>query len=180
MPVVSAINFSGFSDDSVLPIKLESRFCRLKSFPAIAKPKTHINDNHYHHHTEKTHTISSLSSFKSNFKRKGCFLCSPKSASKEKSRESPILGDDLDWGIKNDEFLSDLRYFFFVKEQEKILQKAIKEQEKVSGEVQKTVKWANQFSRFPVLYSFWTNYTSAARLDFSTLNGQDFPDCTLR
>ncbi|GAY63809.1 hypothetical protein CUMW_228670 [Citrus unshiu] len=145
--VVSAINFSGFSDDSVLPIKLESQFCRLKSFPAIAKPKTHINDNHYHHHTKKTHTISSLSSFKSNFKR----------VSKEKSRESPILGDDLDWGIKNDEFLSDLRYFFFVKEQEKILQKAIKEQEKVSGEVQKTVKWANQFSRFPVLYSFWTN-----------------------
>ncbi|GAY38907.1 hypothetical protein CUMW_040330, partial [Citrus unshiu] len=54
--VVSAVNFSGFSDDSILPIKLESQFCRLKSFPATAKPKTHINDNH-HHHTEK-HTQS--------------------------------------------------------------------------------------------------------------------------
>ncbi|GAY41808.1 hypothetical protein CUMW_062280, partial [Citrus unshiu] len=39
-----------------VPIKLESQFCRLKFFPATAKSKTHINDNH-HRHTEK-HTQS--------------------------------------------------------------------------------------------------------------------------
>ena len=43
--------------------------------------------------------------------RKGCFLCSPKSASKKKSKKSLILGDDLDLLVKNDEFLSDLKFF---------------------------------------------------------------------
>ncbi|KDO63946.1 hypothetical protein CISIN_1g045418mg, partial [Citrus sinensis] len=67
--------------------------------------------------------------------------CSPKNASKKKSRESPILGDDLNWGIKNDEFLSDLSTFL-----EKILQKAMKEQEKVSPKAKKIVKWEKQVS----------------------------------
>ena len=43
--------------------------------------------------------------------RKGCFLCSPKSALKKKSKKSLILGDDLDLLVKNDEFLSDLKFF---------------------------------------------------------------------
>ncbi|KAJ4729116.1 Vitellogenin-2 protein [Melia azedarach] len=60
--------------------------------------------------------------------KKGCFWCSPKSSSKKKSRENPVFGNDLDWG-KNDELLSDLS-IFSVKEQEKILKKAMKEEEK--------------------------------------------------
>ncbi|KAH9791955.1 hypothetical protein KPL71_003939 [Citrus sinensis] len=86
--------------------------------------------------------MDSPSSFPS---RKGFIWCSPKNASKKKSRESPILSDDLDWGIKNDEFLSDLS-IFLVKEQEKILQKAMKEQEKVSRKAEKIVKWEKQVS----------------------------------
>ncbi|KAL9447758.1 hypothetical protein AB3S75_015267 [Citrus x aurantiifolia] len=242
---VSAINCSGFTDDSVLPTELESRFRKLKSFPATVKPKTHINDNHHHiekrtqslhHHSNPISkaellsdskqnpggkpglgTAKSISScdsspssaifseskqnsggeiyFKENSRhgsfsasasvpvvavssklklksksksfssplsspsswmdlpssppsppqRKGCFWCSPKSASKKKSRESPIFGDDLDWGNKNDEFLLDLNTFS-VKEQEKILKKAMKEQERVSREAEKIVKWAKQES----------------------------------
>lgn len=222
---VSAINCSGFTDDSVLPTELESRFRKLKSFPATAKPKTHINDNHRHieKRTQSLHhhpsnpiaksvsscdsssssaifseskqnpdgdidskensrhgsvsasasvpavAVSSKSKLKSKSKsfssplsspsswmdspssppsppqRKGCLWCSPKNASKKKSRESPILGDDLDWGVKNDGFLSDLNTFS-VKEQEKILKKAMKEQEKVSREAEKIVKWAKQAS----------------------------------
>lgn len=243
---VSAINCSGFTDDSVLPTELESRFRKLKSFPATAKPKTHINDNHrhiekrtqsLHHHSSNPISkseflfdskqnpdgkpgletaksvsscdsssssaifseskqnpdgeidsqensrhgsvsasasvpavaVSSKSKLKSKSKsfssplsspsswmdspssppsppqRNGCLWCSPKNASKKKSRESPILGDDLDWGVKNDEFLSDLNTFS-VKEQEKILKKAMKEQEKVSREAEKIVKLAKQAS----------------------------------
>ncbi|KAJ0020669.1 hypothetical protein Pint_31827 [Pistacia integerrima] len=46
---------------------------------------------------------------------------------------------------KNDEFLLDLG-IFSVKEQQKMLKKAMKEEEKVSREAEKIVKWAKQAS----------------------------------
>lgn len=55
--------------------------------------------------------MDSLSSPLSLLQRNGCFLCSPKSVSKKKSKKSLILGDDLDLLVKNDEFLSDLKFF---------------------------------------------------------------------
>ncbi|KAK3183462.1 hypothetical protein Dsin_030748 [Dipteronia sinensis] len=66
--------------------------------------------------------------------KSGCLWCSPKSGSKKKSKdkENRVLSSSLDWG-KTDEFLSDLSTFS-AKEQQKMLKKAIKEEEKVSRE----------------------------------------------
>lgn len=68
------------------------------------------------------------SSLSSPPQRNDCFLCSLKSTSKKKSKESSIHSDNLDWGIENDELFSDLS-IFFVKEYEKILQKTMKKKE---------------------------------------------------
>ncbi|KAK2661969.1 hypothetical protein Ddye_000543 [Dipteronia dyeriana] len=78
--------------------------------------------------------------------KSGCLWCSPKSSSKKKSKdnENRVLSSCLDWG-KTDEFLSDLNAFS-AKEQQKVLKKAIKEEEKVSREAEKIVKWAKQAS----------------------------------
>ncbi|KAI9177402.1 hypothetical protein LWI28_014788 [Acer negundo] len=78
--------------------------------------------------------------------KSGCLWCSPKSSSKKKSKdkENRVLSSSLDWG-KTDEFLSDLSTFS-AKEQQKMLKKAIKEEEKVSREAEKIVKWAKQAS----------------------------------
>lgn len=82
-------------------------------------------------------------------KKNGCFWCSPKKASHKKSKENQDKGIGLDWG-KNDEFLSDLSTFS-TKEQQKMLKKAMKEEEKISREAEKIVKWAKQASsRFSV------------------------------
>ena len=59
-------------------------------------------------------------------------------------------------GYKEQWVLVGFEYFFMVKKQEKILQKAMKRQENVSREVKKIIKWANLFSQFPVRYNFWT------------------------
>ncbi|CAK9163233.1 unnamed protein product [Ilex paraguariensis] len=78
----------------------------------------------------------------------GCFLCSPKRVSRKKSKENRIGGASLDWGknwTKNDEFLSDLSTFS-TKEQQKMLKKAMKEEEKISREAEQIVKWAKQAS----------------------------------
>ncbi|KAJ0110956.1 hypothetical protein Patl1_02591 [Pistacia atlantica] len=72
-------------------------------------------------------------------RKSGCFWCSPKKNIQPKSKE------DRSVMCKNDEFLSDLG-IFSVKEQQKMLKKAMKEEEKVSREAEKIVKWAKQAS----------------------------------
>ncbi|XP_020236177.1 uncharacterized protein LOC109815790 [Cajanus cajan] len=68
--------------------------------------------------------------------RKGCLWFSPKKKEKKKSKEN--------WG---DEFLSELGSFSSSKkEQQKMLKKAMKEEEKVSREAEKIVQWAKQAS----------------------------------
>ncbi|OMO93737.1 hypothetical protein COLO4_16714 [Corchorus olitorius] len=67
----------------------------------------------------------------------GCFWCSPKRLSKKNNKDRDrMLGD---------EFESDLASFS-VKEHEKILNKLIKEQDKISREAEKIVNWAKQAS----------------------------------
>ncbi|GAV71901.1 hypothetical protein CFOL_v3_15392 [Cephalotus follicularis] len=74
--------------------------------------------------------------------KSGCFWCSPKKVSKKKKDKE--LDTGFNWS-KHDEFLSDLSTFS-VKEQEKKLKKAMKEQQKMSSEAEKIVKWAKQAS----------------------------------
>ncbi|KAL1315879.1 uncharacterized protein [Arachis hypogaea] len=75
-------------------------------------------------------------------RRAGCFWCSPKKDSRKKSKE-------VDWSVlgwdKDDELLSDLRSFSS-KRQQKILKKALKEEQKISREAEKIVEWAKQES----------------------------------
>ncbi|KAM7490774.1 hypothetical protein LguiA_033695 [Lonicera macranthoides] len=74
--------------------------------------------------------------------RIGCFWCSPKRVSGKKSRENNrISGIDLNWG-NDDELLST----FSSREQQKILKKAMKEEEKINREAEKIVKMAKQAS----------------------------------
>ncbi|KAF3449271.1 hypothetical protein FNV43_RR09999 [Rhamnella rubrinervis] len=78
-------------------------------------------------------------------KKAGCFWCSPKKNSFKKSKENHASGAlDLDWST-NDELLSDLGTFS-TKKQQRILKKAMKEEEKISREAEKIVKWAKQAS----------------------------------
>ncbi|KAK6263457.1 hypothetical protein QUC31_009273 [Theobroma cacao] len=70
----------------------------------------------------------------------GCFWCSPKKISK-KNKENRVLGTALD----SDEFLSNFTTFS-VKEQQSMLNNAIKEQDKISREAEKIVNWAKQAS----------------------------------
>ncbi len=79
-------------------------------------------------------------------KKTGCiFWCSPKKASQsphqKKSKEN---GLDY-WGGMDDDFLSDLTTFS-TKQQQKLLKKAMKEEQKISQEADKIVKWAKQAS----------------------------------
>ncbi|KAJ7953321.1 Vitellogenin-2 protein [Quillaja saponaria] len=74
----------------------------------------------------------------------GCFWCSPKKVSKKKSKENWDMGIGLDWD-KNDELVSDLGSFS-TKERQKMLKKAMKDEEKISREAEKIVKWAKQAS----------------------------------
>ncbi|MED6207205.1 hypothetical protein PIB30_033598 [Stylosanthes scabra] len=232
---ISAINCSSFTDSSLLPTHLESRFRKLKSFPAtipaksITPPPRHskdenfpISDSRSFHSSpsgkyqngkmpklqqgcvsvsspsnsvdsscgrnglkskSKLGSVSSgsassdgseESSLSSMFKpaqkgnndnnnkkgkvknsgskksspspspprRAGCFWCSPKKDSRKKSKE-------VDWSVvgwdKDDELLSDLGSFSS-KKQQKILKKALKEEQKISREAQKIVEWAKQES----------------------------------
>ncbi|KGN53447.1 uncharacterized protein LOC101211778 [Cucumis sativus] len=77
-------------------------------------------------------------------RKTGCFWCSPKKTSEKKNSGNKILENGLGWG-KNNEFLADLN-IFSAKEQEKILKKAMKEEEKINREAEKIVKWAKQAS----------------------------------
>ncbi|KAL6984472.1 hypothetical protein U1Q18_017850 [Sarracenia purpurea var. burkii] len=79
-------------------------------------------------------------------KKSGCFWCSPKKASTKKNEEiQAIGGGGVDWGRNGKEFLSDLS-IFSGKEQQKILKKAMKEEEKINREAEKIIKWAKQAS----------------------------------
>ncbi|XWS62306.1 hypothetical protein CRYUN_Cryun07bG0199100 [Craigia yunnanensis] len=70
-----------------------------------------------------------------------CFWCYPKRLSKKRNKGNRVVDTALD----SDEFLSDLATFS-VKEQQKMINKAIKEQDKVSREAEKIVNWAKQAS----------------------------------
>lgn len=74
----------------------------------------------------------------------GCFWCSPKKGSARKSKGEWTDSDDFGWS-KNEELLADLGSFP-IKEQRKILKKAMVEQKKISREAQKIVKLAKQAS----------------------------------
>ncbi|XP_077234250.1 uncharacterized protein LOC143876439 [Tasmannia lanceolata] len=85
-----------------------------------------------------------------------CFWCSPKKVPRKKSKENRDMGFDLDIGDweKNDAILSDLGTFS-LKDKKQMLKKALKEEEKVSREAEKVVKWVKQAS---------------ARMDVSTID----------
>ncbi|TMW93539.1 hypothetical protein EJD97_011526 [Solanum chilense] len=74
----------------------------------------------------------------------GCFWCSPKKGFSKKGKENKGASMELKWG-KDDELLSDLS-IFSSKNQEKLMKKAMVEQEKINREAEKIVKWAKQAS----------------------------------
>ncbi|MED6142949.1 hypothetical protein PIB30_002236 [Stylosanthes scabra] len=76
-------------------------------------------------------------------RRTGCFWCSPKKDSRKKSKE--VDWSVVGWDKDDDEFLSDLGSLSS-KKQQKILKKALKEEQKISREAQKIVEWAKQES----------------------------------
>ncbi|GAB4857909.1 hypothetical protein Ancab_015814 [Ancistrocladus abbreviatus] len=79
-------------------------------------------------------------------RKSGCLWCSPKKrVSRKKSKGSRVGGLGIDWG-KTDEIFGDLGSSFSSKEHKKILKKAMKEEEKISREAEKIVKWAKQAS----------------------------------
>ncbi|KAJ0666570.1 hypothetical protein HanPI659440_Chr17g0668281 [Helianthus annuus] len=77
----------------------------------------------------------------------GCLWCSPKKEKRKQGKEnlnrlssfSSSLGNDYEYDV---EFLKT----FSVKEQKKIMRKAMKEEEKINREAEKIVKWAKQAS----------------------------------
>ncbi|XP_047325065.1 uncharacterized protein LOC124928859 [Impatiens glandulifera] len=213
---VAAVNCAGFDPDSVLPTHLETRFRKLKSFPApssgsnlkLSSTKsmgrsTHHQSNDNDDDDEENKKpeqnngyVSSPSSNSSNFspmketlsggggkrvlkskaksrsiispkyessssspsppKKMGCFWCSPKkdsSSKKKKSSSSKERGRKIpatfvsEWGSDGDEELfNDLNMFSKKEEREKVLKKAMKEEEKINREAEKIVKWAKQVS----------------------------------
>ncbi|XP_052210792.1 uncharacterized protein LOC127813714 [Diospyros lotus] len=87
-------------------------------------------------------------------KKSGCFWCSPKRVSRKKSKENnqmmmmmkKSVGVDWDSRHHEEELLSSDLGIFSAKEQQKILKKAMKEEEKINREAEKIVKWAKQAS----------------------------------
>lgn len=78
-------------------------------------------------------------------RKAGCFWCSPKKdSSKKKSKENWGVGNVVGWD-KSDELLSDLGSFSS-KKQQKMLKKAMKEEQKISREAEKILEWAKQTS----------------------------------
>lgn len=73
----------------------------------------------------------------------GCFWCSPKKEKKSKEKKENVLGWEDHGG--SDELLSDLGSFSR-KQQQKMLKKALKEEEKISREAEKIVEWAKHAS----------------------------------
>ncbi|KAG5060821.1 hypothetical protein JHK87_001850 [Glycine soja] len=215
---VSAINCSAFTDDSLLPSHLETRFRNLKSFPptkpkpnTIAKartfssnlssanpqspnfspPKQNPDSGYTSSHEKKSFRektkdgslsvsassppsasasasspCSDESSMSSLFKpkqkeegskqnssvrssnspspprRRGCLWFFPKKKKEEEKEKKKKKKSKQNWG---DDLLSELGSFSR-KEQQKMLKKAMKEEEKVSREAEKIVQWAKQAS----------------------------------
>ncbi|XP_017700571.1 uncharacterized protein LOC103716667 [Phoenix dactylifera] len=85
-----------------------------------------------------------------------CFGCSAKKESNIKSSSSGVQGSRLDRGRRgsSEEILTDFSTFS-LKEQQKNLKKALKEEEKASREAEKVVEWVKQAS---------------ARIDLSTVD----------
>ena len=83
-----------------------------------------------------------------------CFPSTKKSVARNGKRSTGVLSSEhvVEWG-KNDEILSDMSTFS-VKEQESRLKKALEEEERVSKEAERLVKWVKQES---------------ARIDVSTI-----------
>ncbi|XP_054809803.1 uncharacterized protein LOC129311498 [Prosopis cineraria] len=78
-------------------------------------------------------------------RKAGCFWCYPKKDSRKKSKENwDSVANILGWD-KNDEFLSDIGSLSS-KHQQKMLKKAIKEEQKINREAEKIVQWAKQAS----------------------------------
>lgn len=77
-------------------------------------------------------------------RKPACFWCSPKKGSSTRKEDIWTERDDFGWS-KNEELLADLGSFS-IKEQRKILKKAMVEQKKISLEAQKIVKLAKQAS----------------------------------
>lgn len=93
----------------------------------------------------------------------GCFWCSPKKGFNKKGKENRNVSMGLKWG-KDDEFLSDMS-IFSSKNQEKLMKKAMEEQEKINREAEKIVKWAKQAS---------------ARMDVSSIEDELSDDDTFK
>ncbi|MCD7465570.1 hypothetical protein HAX54_001571 [Datura stramonium] len=93
----------------------------------------------------------------------GCFWCSPKKGYNKKGKENRGVSMGLKWG-KDDDFLSDLSTFSS-KNQEKLMKKAMEEQEKINREAEKIVKWAKQAS---------------ARMDVSSIEDELSDDDTFK
>lgn len=74
-----------------------------------------------------------------------CFCFSTRKSDVKKRKSTEVLNSDQgEWG-KNDEMLSDFSTFS-VKEQERRLKKALEEEEEVSREAEKIVRWVKQES----------------------------------
>ncbi|XP_043696035.1 uncharacterized protein LOC122646527 [Telopea speciosissima] len=76
-----------------------------------------------------------------------CFCFSPKKLAKKRAKNNGVVELDMDgrdWG-KNDEILSDMSTFS-LKEQQKKLKKALKEEDKITQEAEKVVEWVKQAS----------------------------------
>nr|XP_010933051.1 uncharacterized protein LOC105053541 [Elaeis guineensis] len=89
-------------------------------------------------------------------RRTCCFGCSSKRESNIKSNSSGVQGSRLEqgrWG-SSEEILTDFSTFS-LKEQQRNLKKALKEEEKASREAEKVVEWVKQAS---------------ARIDVSTID----------
>ncbi|KAG4992304.1 hypothetical protein JHK87_025761 [Glycine soja] len=167
---VSAINCSGFTDESLLPSHLETRFRNLKSFPpSKTKALTFSSTNNQspnldpskHNPNEKPEqgSVSSpnFSPSKHNPNEKPdhgnkvpngtLSLRSSNSPSPPRRKDclwfSPKKKSKENWG--DDHLLSELGSFSR-KEQQKMPKKAMKEEEKVSREAEKIVQWAKQES----------------------------------
>ncbi|XP_050375653.1 uncharacterized protein LOC126793233 [Argentina anserina] len=235
---LASINCSSFTDDSVLPTHLESRFSKLKSFPAITaatttasfrrnsispqnpdelkaplpkaqqsrnvspplkspefSPEKVVSSSKASKPKPKHGSLSSASNSSNSSpesatfspakrvsgkkqrsksksksgrlssplgscnslredspsppRKAGCFWCSPKrniASSQRRSKENGGVGGGIGLDFSDDsELLSGLGSFS-KKEQSKILKKAMKEEEKISREAEKIVKWAKQES----------------------------------
>lgn len=95
-------------------------------------------------YTSPSGSSNSLRDSPSPPKKFGCFWCSPKKYSSRKGKDIRVTLNELGWS-RDDELLSDLRTFS-TKEQQKILKKAAKEEDKICREAEKIVNWAKQAS----------------------------------